>query len=515
MATETDEVIAVVSPRSLGPTSLFDVKETITSQSVQRFHSKDTDVRDAKSELRRLGFNVYDDASNETTVSIGGSAKLFKDVFGAKLKKETMETHPGEKVSFMGTGEDPEAQVLQAPGELANLIEGAVIARPPIYFAPSPIPPVEPIDPAAYQYLFVPNDVAVILRSARVHRMGVTGRNVVVGMLDTGHYRHPFFTWHGYRLLATLLAPGAADPGEDSSGHGTGESANIFANSPDCRLRPVKMGNDVVGAINTAMGSTPKPQILTNSWGYDVDRPGQSLPNWLKPLEAAVANAVASGVVVCFAAGNGHFAFPGSHPEVISVGGVHVNYPALSLEASSYASSFASSFYPGRKVPDICGLTGKRVVIGGDGKAPSLMLPVQAGANLDGIAPSTGSSSDGWGLFSGTSAACPQVAGVCALMLEKDPTLTPAALKQKLIDGARDVTQGQTAMGDTAVAGNDLATGAGLVDAKWAYLRTMGDVAATFLTAPREDQLAMVQSGSMPEVPKEFIEDLMETLRSR
>jgi subtilisin family serine protease len=263
------------------------------------------------------------------------------------------------------------------------------------------------------------------------------------------------------------------------------------------------------------MGSTPKPQILTNSWGYDVDRPGQSLPNWLKPLEAAVANAVASGVVVCFAAGNGHFAFPGSHPEVISVGGVHVNYPALSLEASSYASSFASSFYPGRKVPDICGLTGKRVVIGGDGKAPSLMLPVQAGANLDGIAPSTGSSSDGWGLFSGTSAACPQVAGVCALMLEKDPTLTPAALKQKLIDGARDVTQGQTAMGDTAVAGNDLATGAGLVDAKWAYLRTMGDVAATFLTAPREDQLAMVQSGSMPEVPKEFIEDLMETLRSR
>ncbi len=515
MTTESEEVYAVVSPRSLGPTSLFEAKETITSDSVQNFHSNDTDVRDAKQELRRLGFQVYEEASSDTTISIGGSAKLFKDVFGAKLKKESIETHPGEKVTFMGTGEDPEAQVLQAPGELANLIEGAVIARPPIYFDPSPLPPIEPIHAQAYQYLFVPNDVAVILRSARVHRMGVTGKNVVVGMLDTGHYRHPFFTWHGYRILTTLLAPGASGPGEDQNGHGTGESANIFANAPDCRLRPVKMGNDTVGAFNTALNSSPKPQILTNSWGYDVDRPPQSLPNWLKPLEAAVANAVASGVVVCFAGGNGQRAFPGSHPEVISVGGVHVNYPALTLEASSYASSFVSSFYPGRKVPDLCGLTGKRVTINGSAKAPSLMLPVQAGASLDAIDPSTGSSTDGWGLFSGTSAACPQVAGVCALLLEKDPSLTPAKVKQKLVESARDITQGKTAMNDVAVAGNDLATGAGLVDAKWAYLRTMGDVAAMFLTAPREDQLAMVESGSMPEVPKEFIEDLMETLRSR
>jgi len=514
MTTESNEVIAVVSPRSVGPDSIFETADPITLDSVKSYDSTQDDIRDAKRELQARGFHVYEEGCSDTTISIGGTAKLFRDVFGAKLRKQSAEVRPGEKVSFLGTGDAPDEQVLQAPGDLANLIEGAVIARPPSYFAPSPIAPVAPVHQDAYQYMFVPNDVAVVLRSARVHRMGVTGKNVVVGMLDTGHYRHPFFTWHGYRLLSTLLAPGASNPSQDANGHGTGESANIFANSPDCRLRPVKMGNDTVGAINTAMNSTPRPQVLTNSWGYSVDT-GGPIPNWLKPLEAAVANAVAKGVVVCFSAGNGHYGFPGSHPDVISVGGVHVEFPSLDLEASNYASSFQSAFYPGRKVPDLCGLTGKRAVINGSTKAPSLMLPVQAGASLDGIDPSTGSANDGWGLFSGTSAACPQVAGVCALLLEKDPSLTPKEVKKKLVDSARDVTQGQTAMGHTASAGADLATGAGLVDAKWAYLRTMGDVTATFLTAPREDQLAMIESGTMPQVPKEFVEDLMDTLRSR
>jgi subtilisin family serine protease len=145
---------------------------------------------------------------------------------------------------------------------------------------------------------------------------------------------------------------------------------------------------------------------------------------------------------------------------------VHVNYPDLDFEASSYASSFDSTFYPGRQAPDLCGLTGRRVDIGGRGFAPSLMLPVQPGSALDAITPSTGAGDDGWGLFSGTSAACPQVAGVVALLLERDPTLMPADVKQELVGSARDVTTGTTATGDAAGPGPDAATGAGLVDAK-------------------------------------------------
>lgn len=515
MSNNEYEVVATVSPRSLGPTSLFDAEEAITSDNVQQFNSDPSDIRDSKRALSRAGFHVFEEASSNTTISIGGTAKLFKEFFGAKLTKQKTEIRPDTTIEFMATSEDPSEALMNAPDEFKQLIEGAVIARPPTYFAPHPIPPLASVHANAYPYMMVPDGVSVVLRASRVHRLGVTGKNVVVGMLDTGHYRHAFFSSRGYRLLSTLLAPGASDPADDANGHGTGESANVFACAPDCRLRMIKMGNDTVGAINAALNSNPKPQILTNSWGYSADTPGSSIPNWLKPLEAAVANAVSQGVVVCFSAGNGHYGFPGSHPDVISVGGVHVNLPDENdLEASSYASSFNSSWYPGRQVPDLCGLTGKSVNIGG-AKAPSLMLPVQASASLDGIAPSTGSNSDGWGLFSGTSAACPQIAGICALMLEKDPTLTPAEVKDKLKKSARDVKKGTTQMGHTATNGPDLATGSGLADAKWAYINTMGDVAATFFSGTKEQQLAMVSSGAMPEFSKEFISDMIDTLRSR
>lgn len=515
MSDQTYEIIATVSPRSLGPNSLFDEAEVITTKNVSQYASDPSDVRDAKRALNRAGFHVFESASNDTTISIGGTSKLFKDFFGAKITKQKAEIRPGHEISFMATSEEPAEALMTTPEEFSNLIEGAVIARPPTYFAPSSIPPIADVHPAAYQYLTVPDGVSTELRASRVHRLGVTGKNVVVGMLDTGHYRHPFFRDRGYRLLKTLLGPGASDPASDSNGHGTGESANVFASAPDCRLRMIKMGNDAVGAINTALNSSPKPQILTNSWGYDTDRPNTTIPNWLKPLEAAVANAVAQGVVVCFSAGNGHFGFPGSHPDVISVGGVHVNLPDVNdFEASSYASSFNSTWYPGRACPDVCGLTGKAVNIGGP-KAPSLLLPVAEGASLDGIEPQTGPQPDGWGLFSGTSAACPQIAGIVALMLEKDASLSPASVKDKLKKSARDVVKGTTAHNVTAAVGPDLATGAGLADAKWAYLNTMGEVAASFFSAPKEQQLAMVSTGKMPEISTEFVEDLIDTLRSR
>lgn len=72
------------------------------------------------------------------------------------------------------------------------------------------------------------------------------------------------------------------------------------------------------------------------------------------------------------------------------------------------------------------------------------------------------------GSFSGTSAAAPQLAGICALVKQMSPNLSPAQIREVLKDTARDVASGNSnpsTGGHEAVPGVDLATGHGLVDA--------------------------------------------------
>ncbi len=129
----------------------------------------------------------------------------------------------------------------------------------------------------------------------------------------------------------------------DEYGHGTAEAANIFANAPNIDFVGVKMGNNATLAFKTA--SDLFPAVMTNSWGYHI--PGNQLPNALRPLEAAVVEAVHErGITVCFSAGNGHHGFPAQMPDVIAVGGVFAHEDLAGtdfrMEASDYASSFDS-----------------------------------------------------------------------------------------------------------------------------------------------------------------------------
>jgi subtilisin family serine protease len=174
----------------------------------------------------------------------------------------------------------------------------------------------------------------------------------------------------------------------------------------------------------------------------------------------------AAGTTV-FSSGNGHYAFPSQMKEVLSAGGVFV--PAFGpARASDYASAFESLIYSGRSVPDFCGLVGLLP------HADYIAMPVPAKCEIDrDTAAHDGTSgADGWGVFSGTSAAAPQLAGVCALLLEKDPSLTPSEIKAILTRTSRDVAIGHGnpasdpgRAGVPATAGRDGATGAGLVDA--------------------------------------------------
>ena len=118
----------------------------------------------------------------------------------------------------------------------------------------------------------VPADVSLGLNADRIHRDGITGRDIKVVMIDSGWYKHPYFIQRGYRFNPVVAGPGATDQEHDKSGHGTGESANIFATAPDVDFTMVKFNFiNSIGTLNKAVEL--HPHITSISWGSDIDKP--------------------------------------------------------------------------------------------------------------------------------------------------------------------------------------------------------------------------------------------------
>ena len=411
-------------------------------------------VRSATEAARRLHANGIDVLDiGRFSISARCEEDRFSSFFGTELRTVQLRPVEGadEPETPAGRAAAYEARVPAArvtPPEtdgLNDLLERVYVQPDPILFAGErPVPPAGLMRPKFR--LRVPGDIAQLMGATVAHRSGTTGRGVRVAMVDGGFYHHPYFVDQGYDFLA-VPAPDVADPQDDPSGHGTGEAANLFATAPGINFIGVKMGNPTL-AFRTA--AQLRPDVITCSWGFHVDFPGTTMPNWLKPLYLEVLNAIANGTIVCFSAGNGHRAFPANVPQVIAVGGTVVQAD-LDVRATEYTSSFDSAWFAGRHLPDITGLCGEPPT------ADYIVLPVPAGSALE--------ISGGWGAFSGTSAASPMVAGVCALLREVDADITPADAKRVLQYTAFDVKNGKSAHGDVAAPGKDAATGYGLVDA--------------------------------------------------
>lgn len=412
-----------------------------------------------------MGLQVQKSSRNVVESSL--ERQQFQQFFQTGLKNSRIQHREyGER--GRGTSEylEPEAE-LTVPVELADTIAFAYVPTPPEFYAPTPIPP----NPSVYHLRL--SDVANALGAKRCHRRNWTGRGVRVVMADSGFAPHPFFDQGGY-TLQRANTPSTTHPAIDESGHGTGECANVFAVAPDCNFTGVKHDDYSAEALETCLALSP--QVMTHSWGWDVDRQSYAqlklnnpnLYNEMKDIEMIIADAIDNGISVVFSAGNGHLAFPGCLPGVISAGGVTV-WQDGRLEASSYASSFRSMLYPGRRVPDFCGIVGQ--ASNSQPLKGHIMLPVPHGAELEGENLPQKDSAKGWGIFSGTSAAAPQIAGVIALLYSIKPDLTPAQVRTVLSDTAQDVTAGSSAHDDVSTVGADLATGAGLVDAFAACLR--------------------------------------------
>jgi len=457
---------------SYGP-SLLDATTPATSTTVPQFYAEPATLQQAIDRLSAQGLTVLD--VGRTSITVGAPPAVYERAFGTQLVPREVaaikEFSQRTTTTLIDSLDSHPPGEIEMKGEWQPLLAGVAINEPVYYFSAATQAPAAMPPPSDVPYLQVPQDLVARLNAAPLHRMNLKGQGVRVAMIDTGWYNHPFFERQGWRAKV-VLAPGSTDPDLDANGHGTGESANLLALAPEIDLTMVKadvaLGGkyrnvNSIAAFRTAMAQ--RPDIITCSWGTDLREP--TLSPYDRALAAVVADAVRRGIVVVFAAGNGHWGFPAQHPDVIAVGGVyqHLAGPlAPQLEASDYASSFVSQVYGRRQVPDVCGLVGRRPY------GAYIQLPVPPGSECDRACADRADGTDaddGWATFSGTSAAAPQVAGVCALLKQIDPGLSPQEMKTVLQNTARDVVQGRSnpmATGDGAGIGPDGATGHGLVD---------------------------------------------------
>ncbi|MBD2178425.1 S8 family serine peptidase [Pseudanabaena sp. FACHB-1998] len=467
---------AVVRPEN--GDSLLSHSVFINSKNVSDFHVVEGGIKLVAQKLLEAGFEIVD--FGKMAITISGNTETFEREFQTKLEAVERSVIKGDGKNSTATfinavDSKPFGEIDVSKTSWHQFLVGVAINEPVYYFQsnqPTSAPPLTIYDS---EYLSVPDGVAQGVNAHLAHQQGIRGKGIHVVMVDSGWYPHPYFAKHKYNVQVRL-ASGSSDREVDLSGHGTGESANLLAIAPEIKLTMVKAdvalggkGKNVnsIGALREAIAL--QPDIISCSWGSD-ERKGEISP-YNRVLAATVSEAIRRGIIVIFSAGNGQWGFPGQHPEVTAAGGafIHLNGSLKGkIEASSYASSFVSRIYPNRQVPDVCGLVGQLP------HGSYIMLPVPPGCEADrgmALARDGTEERDGWAAFSGTSAAAPQLAGICALMKQVNPKLTPAQAKKILEDTARDAVDGSSnpsSSGASATKGFDLATGFGLADANLA-----------------------------------------------
>lgn len=393
-------------------------------------------------------------------------------------------------VSFEGT-----AAVVNA---LAALPDNAVLFLDDMH---ATYDATHPAAPDGAKLLPASTDTAWGVKYINAHKvwnqLGYNGAGVIVGHIDTGVWlAHPDLApgiwvnpgetpgngidddnngfiddWHGWDF-----GDNDNDPNDNSptGGHGThtagtvigrGVGSTLTGVAPGAKLIPVKLWNAAGSGGTLGMVWAAEQycvengaRVITMSLGF----PGVIPTAFMRAERDNDANLRDAGVLLCNSAGNDHgganlppnelgltarvpapwnpLAVPySSTGGVLSVGGTgyksNTGYSASSRGPAKWSDVDPYNDWPylpgaGLTKPDIC--------------AP--------GVNVNSTVIGTGYSGDTW---TGTSMACPHVAGVAALMLQKNPSLSPAG-----IDSVMELT----AL-DLGTVGKDNIFGSGRIDA--------------------------------------------------
>lgn len=321
-------------------------------------------------------------------------------------------------------------------------------------------------------------DNITMVNADKVWNMGYTGKGVLVAVLDSGvNYNHIDLAdhlWdggsqypnHGYNIIGNNNDP------MDNFGHGThcagtvcgdGTSGLHTGIAPDATLMCVKVLDDYgygsTSAFNSGMEFAIEHQadIISMSLGVmNASVTDKTL------LRNTCVNALQLGVIATVAVGNdgqmtmvpvpNNVRTPGNCPPPWLHPDQEVNAGALSCVVAVGAIDYSENMYEnGSRGP----VTWTDTEFNDYPYNPNIGL-----IRPDICAPGVGvksldhDSNDGYNLKSGTSMATPCVAGVLALLLEKEKTLSPAELCMIIETTAKKLTETKSNL-----------TGSGLIDA--------------------------------------------------
>ncbi len=263
------------------------------------------------------------------------------------------------------------------------------------------------------------------------------GTGVSIAVIDTGvsNVNTAYFDTRNVTTLNYMPPDENAEKDGLDCDHGTAVTALIVAkpdSDPRTNFSGVAPGAKVV-AMRTLMASEPKDGVPQGNPAHivaaiddaiarkvQIINISQSMPRGTADYEKAIQRALDAGIVVVAAAGNvddqvparvrGPL-YPANYPGVVSVGNTT---PDDQPSPGSYS-------HPNQ-----------HVTIAAPGTLVMSLLPSAPGDDDD---------TQAYAQLSGTSFAAPLVTGVVALMLQKEPGLTPAQVKQRLMETADPPTR--------------------------------------------------------------------------
>lgn len=275
------------------------------------------------------------------------------------------------------------------------------------------------------QTVHVQLDKAVpIIGAPEVWDTGYTGKGVKVAVIDTGiDASHPDL--NGNKVVGWVdYVQGKTTPYDDH-GHGTHVSSIIAGtgSASDGKYKGVAPEASLIGVKVLSKDGSGSNTNIIKGIDWAVQNHAQVISMSLggsqhsQATDDAINNAIKAGVVCVIAAGNSGpgaktIACPGDNPNAITVGAVDKNDTIASF-------SSRGPTYDGRIKPDVSNI------------GVSVIAARATGTN--GGKPLN----DYYTAMSGTSMATPMTSGVVALLLQANPKLTPAQVKDILTKTAK------------------------------------------------------------------------------